>query len=728
MTELEEDALLASERQADVDAEEHHLYSFSRDDRITYNGIEVRYEQTVKKGYLVYEDTVPPRYDLIPHAGFTDLLKDRKKLRIDRNYFSLSKIKLRHEGKLLPLGELEDDEAADTYFKYELVMTWRTFRETLPFSTPERDQVALTEAFNRVRLKAFLSDNASKLARRVSATPLSTLLSWHQRLQSYGDDPRSLIDGRVMGSGNRSPRFPPEVRAALQRAVDGYLDTKKPTVKSLWKDLEDEIHELNKPRLLAGMETFLVPHLKTLGRRIAKLDKFLVMAMRYSPEKAEAKYRSTYGGLWSVRPGERLEVDGWLCHLHVLLEKNDVWMALPADVRERLKTVRITFIVVIDSATRCILAIKFAWSENAKAIRDAVRLAMEDKTNIAKAFGCKSTWSMHGWGSWVHDNNPAFTEAAVLEAVLKGLGKDQHSPAGIPWLRGRVERFFQTISTKLLGHFLGQTGSDPRDRNAFEQAGYATVTYEELVELTVLWVVDEYHNEKHDGLGVSPRKAWFKLCQVAPPAPPHGPDRLIEIFGEIEELSLTGSGITVANTQYQSLELQNLLRATGLGKKRPVKIDYQNLGMILVEIPEHLVDRNDPNAEPWMVVSAPPEAEFDGLSLRHLDMVDDEMAMRFGYDDATSDAIRREARRTIKAFARDAAKLRLTETGVDLEVARKRRVKSFHPALWHGDSNFLAAQLEELHAPVALAKTAVDLPGEPDPTAAVPFIFNKDLP
>src|SRR5690606_36463473 len=137
------------------------------------------------------------------------------------------------------------------------------------------------------------------------------------------------------------------------------------------------------------------------------------------------------------------------------------------------------------------------------------------------------------------------------------------------------------------------------------------------------------------------------------------------------DLSLTGYGITVANTQYQSPELQNLFRAIGVGKKVPVKIDYQNLGMILVRHPEHLIDRNDPNAEPWMVVSAPPAAEFDGRSVRHRDRADDEMAMRFGYDDATSDTTRREARRTIKACARDAAKLRRTETGVDPELARK---------------------------------------------------------
>ena len=125
-----------------------------------------------------------------------------------------------------------------------------------------------------------------------------------------------------------------------------------------------------------------------------------------------------------------------------------------------------------------------------------------------------------------------------------------------------------------------------------------------------------------------------------------------------------------------------------------------------------------------MIVAAPPEAEFNGLSLRHLDMADDEMAMRFGYDNATSDAIRREARRTIKAFARDAAKLRLTETGVDLEFAQRRRAKSFHPALRHGDPAFLA-ELEELHAPVALAKgtPSEDPQHMPDPAASVPFGF-----
>ena len=181
----------------------------------------------------------------------------------------------------------------------------------------------------------------------------------------------------------------------------------------------------------------------------------------------------------------------------------------------------------------------------------------------------------------------------------------------------------------------------------------------------------------------------------------------------------------MANTQYQSPELQNLFRAIGVGKKVRVKIDFENLGMILVQHPEHLIDRHDPNAEAWMVVLAPPEAEYDGLSLRHLDMADDEMAMRFGYDDATSDTIRREARRTIIGCAREAAKLRLTETGVDPELARKIRDKSFHPALRFGDADFLSAQLEELHAPVVLGQANADgeLQDDPRPAASVPFIF-----
>lgn len=87
-----------------------------------------------------------------------------------------------------------------------------------------------------------------------------------------------------------------------------------------------------------------------------------------------------------------MEVDGWICHLHVLVSNSRLWKDLPVEVRAKLMKIRITFIVVIDYATRSILGLRFSWSESADAIRSALRMAMEDKTKIARAFGCKTPW------------------------------------------------------------------------------------------------------------------------------------------------------------------------------------------------------------------------------------------------------------------------------------------------------------------------------------------------
>jgi len=693
-------------------------YAIFKEDRTFYLGVEVRLVKTERHGFLV-QDLVDTD---IHHTIFFDqipaLLK-ASKLRVDRGYYARPQVTLRAQSKIELPFDLESSKRADIGFIFGLVMAWRAYRKTLPAQTTGKAEIAYDAVYPPYVLKHLNQDGPSRLARG-KRVPLSTFLAWNRRLQAFNDDARCLIDGR---KGNSSARLDPIVEALLQAEFQDYLTLSGPIPASLLDSLGTKIGDINELRRAEGRHDLLtVPSHRTIGRRIDLMDKWLVQAARIGPDEADKAYRVTMSGLPSLRPGERVEVDGWVSDLHTLLGQTAPWAKLPAEIRALLKVVRVTIIVAIDTVTRCIVGISFSWSENSDAIATCLRMAMEDKTEMARSFGCKSNWLMYAWDRWIHDMHPAYDAADVKGAVLKGLGTDQHTPAGIPWLRGRIERFFRTMASKLISFFLGHTGSRPKERTAHQQQEYASVTYDELVGLVIEWVVDVYHIETHRELGMSPLQAWHHFSMHSPPAVALNPIQLVELFGRVVELPADGAGIVYAGSAYNSVKLQLLLRKIGFGKVT-VKVDDLDLGQILVQVPKRFVEDKSAIDKAWINVAAPPQ--LAGISYRRLEMADEEMAIRFGYDAPTTEKIRREAIKAIQGTARAAARARLTEPPVDMDKLRQRMTRTFHPSLQFGDEEY-RGKLEALHNTLTLPGARHAASTEPLPSSApsaIPFTF-----
>lgn len=693
-------------------------YSFSTTDRAFYRGAEVRLVETLAHGFLVKDMLDENVHTTIEFDQIPALLK-AKKLRVDRGYYSKPGVKLRAQDKLELPFDIESSKRADLSFKFGLIMEWRRYFRSLPAETVNKAEVAYQAVYGPYVLSHLKQDIPSKLAKG-KQVPFSTAMQWNRRLAAFDDDARCLIDGR---KGNCAFKLDRIVEGLLQQELEKFLTRDGPIQARLVDSLTGKINEINENRRAEGRDDLLpIPSHRTIGRRIQAIDKWMVEAARKGPDEADKAHRITMDGVPSTRPGERIEVDGWVCDLHTLLGKTDAWMELPSEIRAQLKTVRVTIIVAIDTVTRCIAGISFSWSENGDAVSTCLRMAMEDKTEIAKAFGCESAWPMHGWNRWIHDMHNVYGVAEVRAAVLRCLGTDQHTPAGIPWLRGRIERFFRTMATKLISFFRGQTGSDPKKRTVYQQQQYATVTYEELVGLVIQWVVDVYHRRGHKGLGgLSPMQAWYHFSLQAPPAIGLNPTQLLTLLGRCVELPADGAGIEIAGSHYNSLPLQRLLRKNGFGKVT-VKVDELDLGQILVRIPKKFLKDKDFNGEAWIEVPAP--KELVGISYRRLEIADQDMAIRYGYDAVTSEKISREAIKAIEGAAREAARARLTEPPLNLGKLKERMQRTFHPALQFQAEQF-GTKLAVLHSPIALpgARHALPTPVAPSDAGSLPFTF-----
>lgn len=688
-------------------------YSVKSSDRIFLHSVEVRFKSADDDAFYVNELGSPLTVHPILFSE-VPTLAGAGALSVERDYYSSAHAELKVQRRLAPLNDLADEKRRDLAFQYRCVIMVRSFVDKLPLNLSDRLQIALDEVYPRLRLENLSGDAPCSIAKK-DRLPKSTWKDWNSALRRANDNPQALIDTRT---GNSSARLPVEVEDLLQTAVYRYLKPGGGTQPIQQNWLKGEIDDINIGRAARGLKNYPVPCLKTLQRRCADVDKFIVLALQHGLEFAEKAYRETHDGLYSRRPGERMEVDGWYMDLHTLIDKK-TWKHLSAEDQKKLKTIRVHVVVGIDTAARTINAIKFGWTEDEALIQAVLRQSIEDKTPIAKAIGCECSYEMRSYGIFIADNNPAFKTTDITWKTLKAMNTRQSSIPGMAWHRGRIERFFRTVIMRFVSLFLGQTGSNPKNRTRYQSQDYAIVTHKEVEALLLKWIVDVYHNEKHGGLdGMTPRQAYYLLSQIYPPNIPLTPKQISEIFGQEDRYRLGSAGLVINYTQYRSDQLEMLRKAIGDGTFVDVKIDYADLRQVLVKIPNRLQGRAEYRHEQWISVPHPQiEKRF---SLRDLYEASSELAERFGFTFEASEQIQRAAMEVIERKIEEATANTLGEPPIDAAYVEAYKNKSVHELLRWGDPAFLAAQKAEVHTPFIIPQ-APNQTSETAPSSSINF-------
>jgi hypothetical protein len=136
-----------------------------------------------------------------------------------------------------------------------------------------------------------------------------------------------------------------------------------------------------------------------------------------------------------------------------------------------------------------------------------------------------------------------------------------------PHLKGMIERFFRTVKQALLGlpgAFL------TREKHASVARGDAQLGLDELERWLIGWIVDVYHQTKHDTLGCSPAERWGALAAERAPAP--APEtKLIVTMGYRCRLKLRNIGLVRGERIYRSKKLEALHKRVGLAKAWEVR-------------------------------------------------------------------------------------------------------------------------------------------------------------
>lgn len=155
------------------------------------------------------------------------------------------------------------------------------------------------------------------------------------------------------------------------------------------------------------------------------------------------------------------------------------------------------------------------------------------------------------------DHGPAFRAGDFIAAGGEFQITIEKSPAGIPQMRGHVERAVGRLNVEVSTGSPGATGRNIAERGDRKPEKDAALTLDHLQHLVLFWIVDAYHHTPHDGLGgATPAEVWDSYQGAADgPRPLPEEDQMRMVFGTPEFRTVQRQGIFSNYVYYHSIEL-----------------------------------------------------------------------------------------------------------------------------------------------------------------------------
>lgn len=565
-------------------------FRISTSDLLTAGGIAMRPLEIDETGSLFERLGRPGFTERISHAELSELLK-KPDTTYASGYFDLGSQNLRAKKPVGVIAELPDE--------VRRLVVWRkafcdAFLQMENMHRISRTHQGYRKAYDHlraeVRRRVGEDDEGRKGARPGSELTTRklpgsrTALEWVRNYEKAGYSALALVP-ETHRSGNRKPRWCHLAEALMNRVIDFYADTQRPTKTQAVAATVALFVAENRRRTEAHCPELVIPSNESILRRLALGDPYYIHAKRYGTAAANAKFTLHENGPEAKLPLERVEMDENRLDVMSLLTLTGIWDHLPAERQANFESGRRWLYVAIDCATRCILSIRLAATPNADDAVRALRDIFVDKTPIARAAGCESTWHHHGGiGTIVTDQGPAFI-SDDFQSTVSSLGVTSHlPPAGLPWLRGHIESFFRTYGHQLMPLLIGRTFFDPVQRGDYPSEQLACLCDDDLIKILLTYVVDIYHNQPHGSLnGETPNRAWQRL--VSQHGIPPLPDGLAlrKAFGRPLSRKLRGDGILFAGLTYSC----DALREAYLhSPERSVefRVDLRDLGWVAVKL------------------------------------------------------------------------------------------------------------------------------------------------
>jgi putative transposase len=182
-------------------------------------------------------------------------------------------------------------------------------------------------------------------------------------------------------------------------------------------------------------------------------------------------------------------------------------------------------------------------------------------------------WPVQGLPEVLYsDHGSDFTSARLERVCLDTHIRLIHSRKGVPQGRGKIERFFGTITTELLPHLPGHI---PHGTNG-APATAPTLSLEQLDAVLERFIITEYNARRHSQTGEVPVYRWGASGFI-PRAPARPEDLDLLLLTAAATRKVQRDGIRFACTRYVSPVL-----AAYVGEDVTIRYDPRDVGEIRV--------------------------------------------------------------------------------------------------------------------------------------------------
>lgn len=183
----------------------------------------------------------------------------------------------------------------------------------------------------------------------------------------------------------------------------------------------------------------------------------------------------------------------------------------------------------------------------------------------------------------------------------------QYAPTKKVWYKTSIERFFRTENQSLIHTLPGTTFSNIFDKKEYDPEKDAVISFDSLLKLLHVWIVDDYHQKPHRGIKDIPARRWRESIGKWEPNLPPNDKSLRVLLGFIEYRTVTAGGIELFGLQYNCHELSAVRRFSSRGTKEIIKYDPDDISHI------YCYNRRD---DEYISVPALDQEYTSGLTLR----------------------------------------------------------------------------------------------------------------
>jgi putative transposase len=324
-----------------------------------------------------------------------------------------------------------------------------------------------------------------------------------------------------------------------------YLNKARRPISAVSRRVLEDLQRLNS-RLPAG-QAVPIPResalARALARRIAQMDPWEVDRQRWGRKIADSRHKFRKTRRLASRILERVEIDHSPLKVVVGTEAGPIgqpWIT-----------------VLIDYYSRLVVGFE---PPSYGVIMEALRHAILPKTYLKERYPrVQGMWPCCGLPEkLVCDRGSDLTSKDLEQAAFQlGIELD-FNPPRTPHLKGTVESFFDGLNDLLASSLPGRTFWNWADRADYKPDDGPLLTYEALVEIIHLHLVDVYSLSKHPTSTVTRLEMWQESAMLHPPCLPSSAEDLLVLLAKRTERTLTNRGIELGGMFYASDELMAL--------------------------------------------------------------------------------------------------------------------------------------------------------------------------